>query len=112
MIVHASFAPETAHHGAAFSSSAITDQFYGDLTPFRAFRSTTDASRYRPLPADWIVGVTDIIHSTEAIADGRYKAVNTAGAAVLAAGSNALPDVRFPFVFNGDGASFALPGRY
>lgn len=112
MTGHASSAPKTGHHETKFSTAAATDRFYDDLMPFPAFRSITDASRYRPLPSDWIVGVTDIIHSTEAIAEGRYKAVNTAGAAVLAAVTNALPDVRFPFVFNGDGASFALPGRY
>ena len=99
-------------HETRFPSSASTDRFYAELTAFQAFRSITDASRYRPLPPDWIVGVTDIIHSTDAIADGRYKAVNTAGAAVLAAITNALPDIHFPFVFNGDGASFALPGRH
>jgi hypothetical protein len=35
--------------------------------------------------------------------------VNTAAAAVIAAVANALGDSDFPFVFGGDGASFALP---
>ena len=51
------------------------------------------------------------MESTKAIADKRYKAVNMAGAAVIAAVTNALEGREFPFVFGGDGASFAVsPG--
>jgi hypothetical protein len=88
------------------------DGFYEGLVPFRAFADITDPGRYRPLPPDWVVGVTDIVQSTKAIAEGRYKAVNTVGAAVIAAITNALPGVQFPSVFSGDGASLALPGRH
>ena len=49
------------------------------------------------------------MRSTAAIEAGRYKTVNTAAAAVIAAIANALGDEDFPFVFGGDGASFALP---
>src|ERR1700755_3212891 len=38
----------------------------------------------------------------------RYKAVNMAGAAVIASVTNALEGREFPFVFGGDGASFAV----
>jgi hypothetical protein len=70
-----------------------------------------DPALYAPLPVDWIVGVADIVDSTKAIADKRYKAVNMAGAAVIAAVTNALEGREFPFVFGGDGASFAVaPG--
>ena len=61
-----------------------------------------------PLPDDWTVGVADIVESTRAIAAQRYKAVNMAGAAVIAAVTNALDGREFPFVFGGDGASFAV----
>ena len=44
----------------------------------------------------------------EAIAEGRYKAVNMVGAGVIAAVANALERRPFPFVFGGDGASFAV----
>ena len=47
-------------------------------------------------------------NSTGAIAAKRYKAVNMAGAAVIAAVTNALAGREFPFVFGGDGASFAV----
>ncbi len=55
-----------------------------------------------------MLGVADVVTSTEALEAGRYKAVNTAGAAVISAVSNALGTLDFPFVFTGDGASFAV----
>ena len=94
------------------SAVAPTDDFYEDLVPFRTFADITDPGRYRALPADWIVGVADVVHSTQAIEEGHYKAVNTVGAAVIAAITNAVGGLRFPFVFAGDGASLALPARH
>jgi hypothetical protein len=67
-----------------------------------------DPALYSPLPDDWTIGVADIVESTKAIANQRYKAVNMAGAAVIAAVTNALEGREFPFVFGGDGASFAV----
>ena len=91
---------------------ADDDRFYQALVPFDSFDDVMRRDRYRPLPNDWIIAVTDVSHSTEAIEKGRYREVNTAGAAVLAAVSNALPDLQFPSTFGGDGASFAAPGVY
>jgi hypothetical protein len=85
--------------------------FYDGLPIFEGFASIMDPARYRPLPDDWLIGLTDIVSSTKAIGAGRYKAVNTAGAAVIAATSNALAGRKFPFVFGGDGASFAIAGQ-
>ena len=70
-----------------------------------------DPARYTPLPDDWMVGIADVVESTKAIAEKRYKAVNMAGAAVIAAVTNALGGREFPFVFGGDGASFAVAPR-
>jgi hypothetical protein len=85
-----------------------TDVFYGGIPVFRGFASLMDPALYSPLPDDWTVGVADIVESTRAIANQRYKAVNMAGAAVIAAVTNALDGREFPFVFGGDGASFAV----
>ena len=85
-----------------------TDIFYGSIPVFRGFGSLMDPAMYSPLPDDWTVGVADIVESTKAIANQRYKAVNMAGAAVIAAVTNALDGREFPFVFGGDGASFAV----
>src|SRR3982751_1174820 len=88
-----------------------TDIFYGAIPVFRGFGSLMDPAMYSRLPDDWTVGVADIVESTKAIANQRYKAVNMAGASVIAAVTNALEGREFPFVFGGDGASFAVaPG--
>jgi Protein of unknown function (DUF3095) len=84
------------------------DGFYNGIPVFRGFGSLMDPALYSPLPDDWTVGVADIVESTKAIAAQRYKAVNMAGAAVIAAVTNALEGREFPFVFGGDGASFAV----
>jgi len=85
-----------------------SDNFYGRIPVFRGFASLMEPSLYSPLPDDWTIGVADIVESTKAIAEARYKAVNMAGAAVIAAMTNALGGREFPFVFGGDGASFAV----
>ena len=87
------------------------DSFYGAIPVFRGFTSLMDPALYSPLPDDWSIGIADIVESTKAIAAQRYKAVNMAGASVIAAVTNALEGREFPFVFGGDGASFAVsPG--
>lgn len=79
---------------------------------FARFEDVTDPSLYAPLPDDYVLGLTDVVGSTKAIEAGRYKAVNMAGAAVISAIRNALPGEELAFVFGGDGASVAVPGRH
>jgi hypothetical protein len=90
--------------------TSAPDGFYASLPIFRDFTQVMDPALFRPLPDDWVVGTADVVQSTKAIAENRYKAVNMAGAAVIVAVTNALGDREFPFVFGGDGASFAVPG--
>ena len=90
------------------NTSGGSDTFYGGIPVFRGFSRLMEPQLYSSLPADWTVGVADIVESTKAIAAKRYKAVNMAGAAVIAAVTNALQGREFPFVFGGDGASFAV----
>src|SRR3984893_16159231 len=85
-----------------------SDPFYSGIPVFRGFASLMDPALYSALPDDWTIGVADIVESTRAIAEARYKAVNMGGAAVIAAVTNALEGREFPFVFGGDGASFAV----
>ena len=85
-----------------------SEPFYDSIPVFRGFGRLMDPALYSPLPDDWTIGVADIVESTKAIAAQRYKAVNMAGAAVIAAVTNALDGREFPFVFGGDGASFAV----
>jgi hypothetical protein len=83
-------------------------EFYNGVKVFDGFVSLMDPALYTPLPDDWSIGLSDVVNSTGAIAEGRYKAVNMAGAAVIAAVTNAVGGREFPFVFGGDGASFAV----
>lgn len=93
------------------TAASDSEAFYAAVPVRRGFRSLMDAGRYTPLPDGWTIGIADVVASTKAIAEKRYKAVNMAGAAVIAALTNALGGREFPFVFGGDGASFAVsPG--
>jgi hypothetical protein len=88
--------------------TGTSDGFYAGLPVFRDFTHLMDPALFKPLPDDWVIGTADVVQSTKAIAENRYKAVNMAGAAVIVAVTNALGDREFPFVFGGDGASFAV----
>ena len=82
----------------------MTSAFYSGIPVFRGFTSLMDPALYSPLPDDWSVGVADIMDSTKAIAAQRYKAVNMAGAAVIAAVTNATLRARDPLVW-GEGTN-------
>src|SRR5215813_9111108 len=105
MSVSATISPNRTTH---IAMADTTDSFYGKIPVFRGFSSLMDPKLYVPLPDDWSIGVADIVESTRAIAAQRYKAVNMAGAAIIASVTNALEGREFPFVFGGDGASFAV----
>jgi hypothetical protein len=85
------------------------DSFFSALPVFTRFEGVTDEMNYRSLPDDWYLALADIVSSTEAIAAGRYKMVNMAGASVISAVLNALDRADYPFVFGGDGACIAIP---
>lgn len=73
------------------------------------FDGVADLDNYRPLPDGWALAVADIVDSTQAIDTGLYKAVNMAGASVIAGVLNATGRHDLPFVFGGDGAVVAIP---
>jgi len=72
------------------------------------FSDVLDARNYAAVPDDWQVAVGDVVRSTPAIAAGRYKDVNLAGAAVIAAIVNACGE-DLPFAFGGDGSIVLVP---
>ncbi len=86
-----------------------TDTFYADLDVVETFEMLADPDTYRSLPDDWVVGMADIEGSTAAIDSGRYKVVNTVGAAVISSQINVHDGLVLPYVFGGDGAAFAVP---
>src|SRR3954451_11517404 len=120
VVAVAAVAPVPSDFDICFMTSAVptaTSELrrldaYAALPAVDSFARLTDAALYAALPDDWVLGLADIVQSTEAIAQGRYKAVNTAGAAVIAAVANRLGTQQFPFVFGGAGAGFALPGEH
>ena len=83
--------------------------FYARLEPFHAFDDFAAFETYAPVPDDWVVLAGDVIGSTEAIAAGRYKAVNMVGAAVITSVLNACPGLDVPFIFGGDGGAVIVP---
>ncbi|WP_027997814.1 DUF3095 domain-containing protein [Sinorhizobium arboris] len=85
-------------------------EFYASLPLFEAFEGVADEANYRPLPEGWFLALADIVDSTGAIAEGRYKSVNMAGASVISALMNGLDEKNLAFVFGGDGALAAVPG--
>ena len=66
---------------------------------------------HHPVPADWFIAITDVVNSTEAIENGEYKAVNTAGGLATIAISNVNKSMDFPFIFGGDGVSCLIPAH-
>ena len=85
--------------------------FYTRLSAFNRFADFTDDAHYTAFPKDWCLVISDIEGSTDAIEGGRYKDVNLVGAATIAAARNALNGADIPFVFGGDGATFAFDAK-
>ena len=83
--------------------------FYRDLTAIPSFAEAMETSRHVSVPDDWWIVIADVIGSTQAIEAGDYKKVNTVGVACIAAVSNVDRSIDMPFIFGGDGATFAVP---
>lgn len=90
-------------------STADTRWFYRDIVPVGSFEDATNGAGQVHLPPDWWVVVTDVIGSTKAIDDGRYKDVNTIGASTIMAILNVDRSIPIPYIFGGDGATLAIP---
>jgi hypothetical protein len=76
------------------------------------FTGVFSFASYTAVEDDAWIATTDVAGSTSAIESGRYKDVNLAGAAGIAAFCNAFPDWTLPFAFGGDGASIIVPAGY
>ena len=86
-----------------------TANFYHDLPVLESFAEAIETARHADVPGDWWIVIADVIGSTKAIEAGGYKKVNTVGVACIAAVVNVDRSVDMPFVFGGDGATFAVP---
>ncbi|KAM3096621.1 DUF3095 domain-containing protein [Phormidesmis sp. 146-35] len=85
-----------------------TESFYADLPVLKNFVQVTNPRKFVPVPHDWLIVITDIIGSTEAIEQGQYKTVNLLGACSISAVLN-VAETEIPFVFGGDGATILIP---
>lgn len=83
--------------------------FYTNLPPLSRFIDLANPTLYTNVPEDWYVLITDVVGSTQAIDQGKYKEVNLVGASSIIAVLNALEMAAIPFVFGGDGASLLVP---
>ena len=86
--------------------------FFKELTSFSDFALFSKDDHYQPVPDDWWVIITDVKGSTQAVREGRYRDVNTLGAATIVAATRAALTRDFPFVFGGDGATLLVPPEY
>lgn len=90
------------------SGISSTGDFYQRIISFPEFSEFVDERHFSPVPDDWTVIITDVKGSTRAIEEGRYKDVNTIGAATISTVEEAI-ERDFPYVFGGDGATLLLP---
>lgn len=83
-----------------------------DLPRDDAFSRLADTALYTPLPADRIVGTSDIVGSTDAIAGGRnINGEHRRGSGDLGQ-INGAGGKSFPYVFGGGGEVFAHPPAF
>ena len=48
----------------------MSSNFYESIPIFDEFAEAVRPENYRPLPDDWVVGFSDVVGSTEAVAQG------------------------------------------
>ena len=89
-----------------------SSEFYQRLPLYPDFARLTEPAYYRNLPSDWLLVISDVEGSTQAIQAGRYKEVNALGASVIIAVLNIVKPLSIPFIFGGDGASLCIPPGY
>ena len=92
--------------------SVVHETLFSSIPSFERFEGATDRENYRALPADWVLGLVDVVASRTAVEAGRYKDVNLAGVSAIAAVLNAVGHRDFPFTFGGDGSLIVLPTEF
>lgn len=85
-----------------------TSEFVGKLPVLTTFHEALPRDNYVPLPDDWYVAVTDVVRSRAAIKEGKFKAVNMAGVAMITGIMNRLGHQKMPYIFGGDGSAVAF----
>ncbi|GGF75726.1 DUF3095 family protein [Alteromonas lipolytica] len=83
--------------------------FYADLPVEEDFSHIADPDRFYAVPQDWLVVISDIRGSTQAMLQGKYKQINATAVAMIVAVRNCFNELDLPFVFGGDGATICVP---
>lgn len=94
------------------SSMSSTGLFYSELPVLESFFEVSNSDHYQSLPENWYVGVTDIVNSSKAIDEQKYKWVNILGASPIIGLMNESEKADIPFSFGGDGCSICFPPEY
>ena len=85
-----------------------TSQFVETLPILKTFYDALSQNNYISVPDDWFVAVTDVVQSRAAIKQGKFKAVNMGGVAMITGVINALGHQKLPYIFGGDGSAIAF----
>ena len=86
----------------------MSTHFYRDIPEVKRFIGVIEDKNFYPVPDDWVIVITDIVNSTQAVNTGRYKDVNMLGGAAICAIRNVTDKREWPFVFGGDGATVLI----
>ncbi len=92
--------------------AASDAEFFAALPRLSSAHDTFDTGRYRAAPDDWELVVTDIVGSTQAVAQGKHKTINFVAAMAIAALKNLCAPTALPFLFGGDGSVVMVPPQY
>lgn len=91
----------------------MTDRFYQSLPPLAwpLKEILRHPELFQAVPGDWEIIVTDVKGSTQAVAQGRYRDVNTIAASSVIACLNVArrAGVQIAFFYGGDGATLLIP---
>lgn len=90
-------------------ASPNNSDFYTQLPIVENFFDASNMQNYHPLPEDWYVAITDIVNSSAAIRNDRYKTVNILGASPIVGILNIADRNKIPYTFGGDGSTFCIP---
>ncbi|MCB0367867.1 MAG: DUF3095 family protein [Bdellovibrionales bacterium] len=83
--------------------------FYQHLKPFSDFSQIHDSAYFSKAPSNWVIVVSDIKGSTQAVKEGKFKIVNMLGASAITIYSNEIQSSNTVSIFGGDGATMLMP---
>ena len=71
--------------GREGQNTPATENFYAQVEELTDFFQVVDEQHYTRVPSDWLLVITDVSGSTQAIEQGRYRDVNALGVSSIIA---------------------------